>query len=121
MNRCTLIGILDDGWAGLSDTARNRLISADIVIGAGRTLELVRPQLPNVATKDMDGALTKVPEWAQTALTEGRAWRAHNVTADRVRQRAESISRGAPTLGELARHHIDASVAAGILPERMAD
>ena len=73
MNRCTLIGILDDGWAGLSDTARNRLISADIVIGAGRTLELVRPQLPNVATKDMDGALTKVPEWAQTALTEGRA------------------------------------------------
>ena len=37
---CTLLGILDDGWAGLSDTARQRLAAADLVIGAGRTLEL---------------------------------------------------------------------------------
>ena len=66
-------------------------------------------------------AVDRLMPMLHNALTEGRAWRAHNVTADRVRQRAESISRGAPTLGELARHHIDASVAAGILPERMAD
>ena len=38
-----LLGILDDGWAGLSDAARQRLATADVVIGAGRTLELVGP------------------------------------------------------------------------------
>jgi hypothetical protein len=43
---CALIGILDDGWAGLSGAARQRLAAADLVIGAGRTLELVRPHLP---------------------------------------------------------------------------
>ena len=34
MTRCTLIGILDDGWVGLSDAARARLTAAALVIGA---------------------------------------------------------------------------------------
>ena len=72
MTRCTLIGILDDGWVGLSDAARARLTAAALVIGAGRTLELVRSQLPKAELKDMDGALGKVPEWTQAALAEGR-------------------------------------------------
>ena len=72
MTFCSLIGILDDGWAGLSDTARARLSAADVVIGAGRTLDLVRAHAPNAELKDMDGALTKVPAWAQTALDKGR-------------------------------------------------
>lgn len=72
MTHCILIGILDDGWAGLSDTARARLSAADVVIGAGRTLELVRPHLPGAELKDMDGALAKVPEWTQAALAEKR-------------------------------------------------
>ena len=29
----TLIGLLDDGWAGLSETARHSLNKADLVIG----------------------------------------------------------------------------------------
>ena len=66
-------------------------------------------------------AVDRLMPMLHNALTEGRAWRAHNVTADRVRQRAESISRGAPALGDLARQQIDASVAAGILPERTAE
>ena len=41
MTQLTLIGILDDGVAGLSDTARQRLANAQVVIGAGRTLDLV--------------------------------------------------------------------------------
>jgi precorrin-6Y C5,15-methyltransferase (decarboxylating) len=66
---CTLIGILDDGWAGLSGLARARLAAADCVIGAGRTLALVAPHLSARAeTRDMDGALARVPEWIQTAL-----------------------------------------------------
>ena len=72
MTDCTLIGILDDGWAGLSDTARNQLAKADVVIGAGRTLDLVRVNLPKAELKDMDGALPQVPEWAQAALDTGR-------------------------------------------------
>lgn len=71
--RCTLIGILDDGWTGLSGTARQRLAAADLVIGAGRTLELVRPHLPAGATlKDMDGALGQVPGWIAAAREAGR-------------------------------------------------
>ena len=73
MTHCTLIGILDDGWGGLSDTARTRLTAADMVIGAGRTLDLVRSQLPKTELKDMDGALGKVPEWTQAALADNRA------------------------------------------------
>ena len=30
---CSLIGILDDGWAGLSDAARQRIETARVVIG----------------------------------------------------------------------------------------
>ena len=41
-----IVGILDDGWAGLSDAARRVLSGAALVIGAQRTLDLVRTQLP---------------------------------------------------------------------------
>ena len=74
MTDCTLIGILDDGWAGLSDNARQRLATARVVIGAGRTLELVRPHLPeNVELKDMDGALAHVPAWIATASADDKS------------------------------------------------
>ena len=65
-----LLGILDDGWAGLSDSARQRLTAADLVIGAGRTLELVRPHLaPGVECRDMDGKLGQVAGWIAQALS----------------------------------------------------
>jgi precorrin-6Y C5,15-methyltransferase (decarboxylating) len=72
-DNCSLIGILDDGWAGLSDTARQRLAAADLVIGAGRTLELVRPHLPGSALKDMDGVLGQVPGWIVAARDAGQS------------------------------------------------
>ena len=72
--KCTLLGILDDGWAGLSDGARARLSAADLVIGAGRTLQLVGGQLPvGAERKDMDGALGEVPGWIAAARAEGRS------------------------------------------------
>lgn len=71
---CTLLGILDDGWAGLSDTARQRLATADVVIGAGRTLELVRPFLSATVTlKDMDGLLGQVRGWISAARDAGQS------------------------------------------------
>ena len=71
---CALIGILDDGWAGLSDRARQRIASAEVVIGAGRTLALVRPYLPASATcKETDGVLGKVPSWIADARDAGQS------------------------------------------------
>ena len=68
-----LIGILDDGWTGLSDTARQHLAAADVVIGAGRTLQLVRALLPaSTELKDMDGALAQVPGWIAAAREAGQ-------------------------------------------------
>ncbi|MCM8621994.1 MAG: precorrin-6y C5,15-methyltransferase (decarboxylating) subunit CbiE [Candidatus Accumulibacter sp.] len=70
---CALIGILDDGWAGLSDSARQRLAVAELVIGAGRTLALVRPWLSATAmTRDMDGALGELPDWVLSARAAGQ-------------------------------------------------
>ncbi|WP_319241810.1 precorrin-6y C5,15-methyltransferase (decarboxylating) subunit CbiE [uncultured Propionivibrio sp.] len=73
MSHCTLIGILDDGWAGLADAARERIAAAGVVIGARRTLELVRPHLAAGAiTHDMDGALAAVADWTRDALAAGQ-------------------------------------------------
>jgi len=70
--RCTLIGILDDGWSGLSDLARARLAGAGCVIGAARTLGLVAPFLvPGVRQLSMDGALAQVPGWVREAWAQG--------------------------------------------------
>lgn len=69
---CALIGILDDGWSGLSDAARARLQAAGLIIGAGRTLELVRPHLSTGSLRDMDGALGEVPGWIEAAREAGR-------------------------------------------------
>lgn len=76
MNRnaaTTLLGILDDGWAGLGDAARQHLRAADLVIGAGRTLDLVRPHLAaGSEVQDMDGQLAAVPGWITAATSAGR-------------------------------------------------
>ncbi|MBY0576693.1 MAG: precorrin-6y C5,15-methyltransferase (decarboxylating) subunit CbiE [Gallionellaceae bacterium] len=70
---CSIIGILDNGWPGLSGHSRDRLAAASCVIGAGRTLELVAPHLAAQAKQfDMDGALVRVPEWITAALSEGQ-------------------------------------------------
>lgn len=69
---CTLLGILDDGWAGLTDAAREHLGTAAVVIGAGRTLALVRPHLrDSVTIHDMGGAIGKVPGWIEAARAQG--------------------------------------------------
>ncbi len=70
---CALIGILDDGWAGLGDSARARLIEVDLLIGARRTLELLATHLPSrVEQRAMDGLLGRVPEWVRAARGTGQ-------------------------------------------------
>jgi len=71
---CSLVGLLDDGWAGLGDAARAALANAALVIGVGRTLDLVRPRLAaGCECRDMDGALARTPQWIEAALAAGRA------------------------------------------------
>lgn len=60
-------------------------------------------------------SLDRLMPMLHNALTQGRAWQANGVTADKVRHRAESISLGAPALGALARRLIDSAVDAGFL------
>jgi precorrin-6Y C5,15-methyltransferase (decarboxylating) len=68
-HRCLILGILEDGWAGLSAAGRARLAASRVVIGARRTLDLVAPQLgAEVELRDMDGALGKTPDWVRAAL-----------------------------------------------------
>jgi precorrin-6B C5,15-methyltransferase / cobalt-precorrin-6B C5,C15-methyltransferase len=74
MARCSLIGILDDGWAGLGDVARARLQGAGCVIGVTRTLERVAPHLaPGARRLAMDGALGRVAGWVREAWDQGSA------------------------------------------------
>ena len=62
-------------------------------------------------------ALDRLMPMLHNALSEGRAWQANGVIASQVRQRAESITRGAPALGALAGELIESSVAAKILAD----
>ncbi|QTQ36217.1 precorrin-6y C5,15-methyltransferase (decarboxylating) subunit CbiE [Aromatoleum petrolei] len=69
--RCLILGILDDGWEGLSAAGRARLAASRIMIGARRTLDLVAPHLGgDIELRDMDGALGKTPEWVRAALAD---------------------------------------------------
>jgi putative hydrolases of HD superfamily len=49
--------------------------------------------------------------------TEGRAWREHGMTADRVRQVNEKIALGSPALWDHVRRLLDDAVDKGYLPE----
>ena len=71
--RVFIIGILDDGWSGLSDAARQALSTVGLVIGVGRTLDLIKAQRPEAEYRDMDGALSQSPDWIRAARAEGRA------------------------------------------------
>lgn len=67
-----IVGILDDGWAGLGDAARSALSGAGLVIGVGRTLDLLKTQLPAAELRAMDGALARVPGWIAEARAAGQ-------------------------------------------------
>ena len=72
MSRIFIIGMLDDGWAGLGNSARQALSTAQLLIGVDRTLALVARHLPNAETRAMDGALTQTPGWIKAARAEGK-------------------------------------------------
>ena len=71
--RCKIIGVLDDGENSLSHTALQEIKNADRIIGGDRTLQLFKNLIKtNCETKDLTGALTKVPEWVKESLDSNK-------------------------------------------------
>ena len=71
IEKCRIIGVLDDGVASLSRTALAHLAQAQLVIGGTRALQLLAAQMdPSALQRDLTGALSQVPEWIRTAQSE---------------------------------------------------
>ena len=72
-NPCRVLGVLDDGAASLSATARAHLRAADRVIGGARTLALLEAEIrPDAERLDLTGKLSAVPDWVSAAREAGR-------------------------------------------------
>ena len=70
---CRIIGVLDDGPAGLTAAALAALSDADLVIGGRRLLNLCAHQCPPTAERrDLTGGLAQVPGWIAAALAADR-------------------------------------------------
>ena len=73
INRCRILGVLDDGMASLSHTAAAHLQQAQLVIGGERTLALFAAHIAaDAQQRDLGGAMSQVPEWIRAAQAEGQ-------------------------------------------------
>jgi precorrin-6Y C5,15-methyltransferase (decarboxylating) len=69
---CRIIGVLDNGAAGLTPEALAQLRAADMVIGARRTLELFADEISaDAERRDLTGHLPQVPLWIKAAREAG--------------------------------------------------
>lgn len=70
---CRIIGVLDDGPAGLTPRALAHIQRADLVIGSTRSLRLFANQIaPTAQTRDLTGQLSRVPDWIREAQAQGK-------------------------------------------------
>lgn len=70
---CRIIGVLDNGPAGLTPHTLAYIEQADLVIGGTRTLTLLAAHFPpHAERRDLTGQLMQVPEWIRTALAKGK-------------------------------------------------
>lgn len=73
LEKCRVIGVLDNGADSLCAAALRHLQQADLVIGGTRALQLLATQLaPAAQRRDLTGALSQVPEWIRTAQAQQR-------------------------------------------------
>ena len=70
--KCQIIGVLDNGIQGLTPDAVNTIQSANLVIGATRTLQLFSGSIKQAEKKDLTGHLKDVPGWIVIALQMGQ-------------------------------------------------
>lgn len=70
---CKIIGVLDNGMAGLTPIAADSIRNADVIVGGHRTLALFDADFSaNAQTYDLTGQLVHVPNWIQEALDQGK-------------------------------------------------
>ncbi len=70
---CRIIGVHDDGAAGLTDRMLDHIKAADLVIGGTRTLKLFETILTSdCQSLDLTGSLMKVPGWIRGAQAAGK-------------------------------------------------
>lgn len=68
IQKCHVIGVLDDGAASLGQVAVQHIRAAQWVIGGKRTLQLLADHIaPNAVQRDLTGVLSQVPEWIRAA------------------------------------------------------
>ena len=73
IQKCRVIGVLDDGVASLGSSALAHLQQAQLVIGGARALQLFGEHIDPLARQlDLTGALSQVPEWIRAAQTENQ-------------------------------------------------
>ena len=60
-----VVGVGADGWAGLTDAARTRLSSADVIFGSGRQLDLL-PGPPDLNAERVEWPMPLVPTLVET-------------------------------------------------------
>lgn len=73
IEKCRIIGVLDDGVDSLGRTALAHLQQAQLVIGGTRTLQLFAEHIdPAARQRDLTGALSQVPEWIRAAQAAGQ-------------------------------------------------
>lgn len=73
LDKCRVLGVLDDGATSLSQAALTHLAQAQLVIGGSRTLELLAEHIaPQAEQRDLTGVMSQVPEWIRAALDEGQ-------------------------------------------------
>jgi precorrin-6Y C5,15-methyltransferase (decarboxylating) len=73
IEKCRVIGVLDDGAASLGRAALAHLQQAQLVIGGARALRLFAGHISPLAQQcDLTGALQQVPEWIRAAQSENQ-------------------------------------------------
>ena len=73
IEKCRVLGVLDDGINSLSQSALAHLGQAQLVIGGERTLALFVAHIsPTAQQRDLTGALSQVPEWIRAAQAVGQ-------------------------------------------------
>ena len=73
IEKCRVIGVLDDGVASLGRAALAHLEQAQLVIGGTRTLQLFGEHIdPAARQRDLTGALPQVAEWIRAAQADNQ-------------------------------------------------
>lgn len=73
INKCSIVGILEDGEKNLNQQAVESIKQADVLIGNPRFMGSIQHLLKNsVEKKNFSGHVMQVPDWVQIALQENK-------------------------------------------------